>query len=206
MYAQHDSTILPNPLIFTWRGATVKRFPAHDAYCYLIHFDTPYHHARHYLGSAADLDARLERHKAGNGARLMEVVTQAGISWQLARLWRFDTEMEARKLEHQLKKRHGSVGLCPICQHRAVDLLVAMRQGHYPLDLFARRGLRRPMSRQPAPRFVRRGDVALDCAWCLKERGEAPGDGSHGICARHAEEVRTAWLAKKREKRAAVVV
>jgi hypothetical protein len=28
----------------------------------------------------------------------------------------------------------------------------------------------------------------LDCAWCLAERGIAPGNGSHGICPRHAEE------------------
>ncbi len=26
------------------------------------------------------------------------------------------------------------------------------------------------------------------CAWCLEERGILPLDGSHGICARHAEE------------------
>lgn len=23
------------------------------------------------------------------------------------------------------------------------------------------------------------------CAWCLKERGEEPGNGSHGICPAH---------------------
>lgn len=28
------------------------------------------------------------------------------------------------------------------------------------------------------------------CAWCLQEAGEAPQDGdSHGICARHAEQM-----------------
>jgi hypothetical protein len=25
----------------------------------------------------------------------------------------------------------------------------------------------------------------LDCAWCLKERGIAAGEGSHGMCQRH---------------------
>ncbi len=57
---------------------------------YLLHFDKPLKHARHYLGYAADVDERLERHRAGNGSRLMEVVTQAGISWQLVRTWSGD--------------------------------------------------------------------------------------------------------------------
>jgi predicted GIY-YIG superfamily endonuclease len=29
---------------------------------YLIHFDRPYKHSRHYLGYATDVDERLERH------------------------------------------------------------------------------------------------------------------------------------------------
>lgn len=28
----------------------------------------------------------------------------------------------------------------------------------------------------------------LDCAWCLREQGRPMGNGSHGICARHARE------------------
>ncbi len=52
---------------------------------YLIHFDKPYRHARHYLGYTDDLDARLAAHANSNGARLMEVIVEAGITWQLAR-------------------------------------------------------------------------------------------------------------------------
>src|SRR4029453_11119618 len=33
------------------------------------------------------LPARLTAHTAGRGARLMEVVSEAGIGWQLARVW-----------------------------------------------------------------------------------------------------------------------
>jgi predicted GIY-YIG superfamily endonuclease len=29
---------------------------------YLIHFDRPYHHARHYIGYTDDVDARLAGH------------------------------------------------------------------------------------------------------------------------------------------------
>ncbi len=46
---------------------------------YLLHFSEAYKHAKHYLGSADDLEARLERHRRGNGARLIQVIAQAGI-------------------------------------------------------------------------------------------------------------------------------
>lgn len=77
---------------------------------YLIHFDEPYKHARHYLGSTTDLDERLVEHHRGAGSRLMQVITAAGISWRLAREWR-----GGRKLERRLKKHGGAVRLCPIC-------------------------------------------------------------------------------------------
>lgn len=48
--------------------------------CYLIHFERPYRHARHYLGWTVDLEARLAKHRAGNGARLLRVATAAGIA------------------------------------------------------------------------------------------------------------------------------
>jgi predicted GIY-YIG superfamily endonuclease len=85
---------------------------------YLIHFDRPIGdlnnprgQARHYLGYTDDLNARLEAHRQGNGARLMEVVTEAGISWTLARTWQGD-----RTLERKLKDRHNAPKLCPICR------------------------------------------------------------------------------------------
>jgi hypothetical protein len=28
----------------------------------------------------------------------------------------------------------------------------------------------------------------MDCAWCMVEQGIELGNGSHGICAEHAEE------------------
>ena len=54
---------------------------------YLIHFARPYKHARHYLGYTEDLPKRLSLHKRGLGARLMEVVRNAGIDWVVARTW-----------------------------------------------------------------------------------------------------------------------
>ena len=81
---------------------------------YLIHFETKLAHAGHYLGSTADLEARLQCHLHGQGARLMTVVTELGITWRLARTWPGD-----RKLERRLKRRKEGPRLCPICNPRA---------------------------------------------------------------------------------------
>lgn len=43
---------------------------------YLLHFHRPLHHARHYLGIATDLGARLEEHARGTGARIMAVLKE----------------------------------------------------------------------------------------------------------------------------------
>lgn len=77
---------------------------------YLIHLDTPYKHARHYLGFSTHLKARLDHHRNGSGARFMQVVTEAGIDWNVVRTWK-----GTRELERHLKSRHNSGQLCPIC-------------------------------------------------------------------------------------------
>lgn len=77
---------------------------------YLIHFRKPYQHARHYMGYSENLDKRLTDHLCGMGARLMEVVTNAGIEWKVSRTWPGD-----RKLERQLKNRKEVPALCPVC-------------------------------------------------------------------------------------------
>jgi predicted GIY-YIG superfamily endonuclease len=79
-------------------------------YVYLLHFSEPFKHARHYLGSADNLYVRLQQHNAGQGARLTQVVRDAGIDLVLARTWPGD-----RKLERCLKRQHNSPRLCPIC-------------------------------------------------------------------------------------------
>ena len=79
---------------------------------YLLHLDQPFKHARHYLGWASDLDARLAQHAAGDGARLLQVVRDAGIGWQLARTWPGD-----RYRERQLKKQGGRSRMCPVCKN-----------------------------------------------------------------------------------------
>jgi predicted GIY-YIG superfamily endonuclease len=78
---------------------------------YLLHFSKPYKHAQHYIGYTDNLDKRLERHRKGNGARLIEVISKVGIEFCVARTWEGD-----RKLERKLKNYKKSSQLCPICK------------------------------------------------------------------------------------------
>ena len=82
---------------------------------YLLCFSAPYRHARHYLGFATDLEARLAEHRAGRGARLIQVITAAGIDFTVARTWEGD-----RSLERRLKNGHNTPArLCPRCKERS---------------------------------------------------------------------------------------
>ena len=135
---------------FEWRGAICAHAPEPvAAYVYLLHFDEPYKHARHYLGCTGNLEQRLEAHGTGRGARLMEVVHEAGIRFVLARLWKFDTYEQARAWERKLKTWQAGPRLCPICKGRQVQAEIMIRYGHWPLHLFREgQGRRRPMSDQ----------------------------------------------------------
>ena len=86
---------------------------------YLLHFDRPLCHAKHYMGSSADLLARLGQHASGHGARLMGVITELGITWRLSRVWQFETLKEARLAESRYKRTYkNSCKLCPICREK----------------------------------------------------------------------------------------
>ncbi len=77
---------------------------------YLLHCDRPYRHARHYVGWTLDLPGRMTEHASGRGARLLAVITEAGIGWQLARTW-----IGTRSRERQLKRQGGAARHCPAC-------------------------------------------------------------------------------------------
>jgi hypothetical protein len=81
---------------------------------YLLHFDEPFRHARHYLGFTTDLPSRLSVHDAGVGANLLRYVHAAGINWQLARIWPGD-----RARERQLHNG-GHARRCPLCRATTV--------------------------------------------------------------------------------------
>src|SRR5262249_10859505 len=77
---------------------------------YLLHFNIPYKHARHYIGYTTNLDRRIADHLCGMGARLIEVITSAEVEWRCVRTWR-----GGRKLERRLKNSKHAALLCPVC-------------------------------------------------------------------------------------------
>ena len=82
---------------------------------YLLHFRRPFRHARHYLGfCAGDVAIRVAAHQAGQGARLLAVVSQAGIGVDLVRTWPGDRSLQ------RPKRRHNSPRLCPVCRPAAL--------------------------------------------------------------------------------------
>ena len=81
---------------------------------YLLHFESPYQHARHYIGWAKDIDARVSAHVSGRGSKLTQAVHYAGIAMQLVRKWTGET----RGFERKLKNRKNAAQLCPICVDR----------------------------------------------------------------------------------------
>jgi hypothetical protein len=78
---------------------------------YLLHFSSPYKHARHYIGWAKMIDKRISHHKHGTGARLCAVVVDAGIELITARIW----EGKGKDWERHLKNCKKPSDFCPIC-------------------------------------------------------------------------------------------
>jgi hypothetical protein len=83
---------------------------------YLLHFERPYTSPNgaktvaHYLGGTGDLQARLVAHRDGTGARLLQVIRDAGIGFELARTWEGGWDEEQR-----LKGIKDAAGMCPLC-------------------------------------------------------------------------------------------
>ena len=79
---------------------------------YLIHFDKKYKHAQHYIGFTENLDQRLHDHEhSTRGARLLQVVKDAGINFSVVRTWP-DGD---RTFERHLKNMKKSSCYCPVC-------------------------------------------------------------------------------------------
>ena len=127
---------------------------------YLIHFDQAIaDHARHYLGWASDLDARLEAHRAGRGARLMEVCKDRGIGWHVSRTWE-----GTRDRERAIKDRAESPRLCPDCT---------------PSPRPVAKG--RSAAAKPEPKPMPGPEPALSWPWPGRPDLEAEADGYAGL-------------------------
>jgi predicted GIY-YIG superfamily endonuclease len=77
---------------------------------YMLHFDQPYRHARHYVGWTEDLLDRLEAHATGHGARLIAVIWAAGIGFSAVRICE-----GTRHTERAIKNSGGATRYCPAC-------------------------------------------------------------------------------------------
>jgi GNAT superfamily N-acetyltransferase/predicted GIY-YIG superfamily endonuclease len=86
-----------------------------QGYVYVLHFDRPLAHARHYVGCTCDLRQRLITHAQGHGARIVEAAQAAGITWRLGALG-VTHVAGMRRLERQLKDWHGCGAQCELCQ------------------------------------------------------------------------------------------
>lgn len=104
-------------------------YPGEVGFIYLLHFaepiggnPNPKFQAQHYTGWASKLEARLSCHLAANGkgASLTEFVVEAGIEWEVVRLWR-GTRTDERRLKVQGSARRR----CPVCLNA--------NPGDYPL-------------------------------------------------------------------------
>jgi predicted GIY-YIG superfamily endonuclease len=96
---------------------------------YMLCFHQPYKHARHYVGWTEDLLDRLDAHAKGHGARLIEVITHAGIGFTLVRI-----REGTRRHERAIKNAGGAVRYCPACTPHPRN----GRWGPMPADLIPR--------------------------------------------------------------------
>lgn len=87
---------------------------------YILHLDTPLHHARHYVGFSTNkrtLAQRIKHHRKGTaGCRFTEALREKGIGFTLARVMEGD-----RTLERKLKQTHAAPRYCPLCNPKAPE-------------------------------------------------------------------------------------
>lgn len=70
-------------------------------------------HVQHYIGCTHDLYDRVQRHRNGNGARLLQYANRQNIPWRVV-AWREGYREE----EIQVKKQKNSKRFCPLCSKK----------------------------------------------------------------------------------------
>lgn len=105
------------------------------AWIYLLHFDVPHHHARHYMGATFDLEARLTAHRQGRGSRLTRALCKGNATWKLGGLWEWTESIDQIslwRLEKNFKSRHQGPAFCSICND---DIAITMVGAvDFPID------------------------------------------------------------------------
>lgn len=84
---------------------------------YILHLDSPLHHALHYVGFSTDertLAARIKHHRRGTAnCRFTEVLRERGIGFTVARVMEGD-----RTMERKLKRTKSIRDYCTICAEK----------------------------------------------------------------------------------------
>lgn len=91
---------------------------------YLLHFDTPYHHAQHYVGYSDDIARRYIEHCTGRGAALTNAAREAGVTFRIVRTWVGKGYTFERKLHNY---RHNRI-ICPVCNPGTAELYPTPRR------------------------------------------------------------------------------
>ncbi len=85
---------------------------------YLLHFSEPFKHARHYIGfTESGLEQRMERHRSGDGAKILRALKLNGITFEVVKTW----EEGDRDFERKLKNQKNSKRHCPHCLKKKED-------------------------------------------------------------------------------------
>ena len=87
-----------------------------NKYVYILHFDKPFHHARHYIGSANNVAERVAKHTSNPDVKMLIAALQQGITFTVARTFR-NNRVNGHTKEYRIKRSGGvgKQGLCPIC-------------------------------------------------------------------------------------------
>lgn len=80
--------------------------------------------ARHYLGYAHDIRARVFLHRIGKGAHITQAARSRGAHLKLARVW----YGMGRNFERKLKNQRNLPRLCPICNPGYAGCYTEMRE------------------------------------------------------------------------------
>ena len=85
-------------------------------YVYVLHFDRPLKHAKHYVGWSKDHplkpNGRIDKHRKGQGSALTKALFQAEIGFEVSIIW----EGVCRNFERRKKNSGGASRYCPICK------------------------------------------------------------------------------------------
>ena len=89
---------------------------------YLLHYTkrTSRDH-QHYLGWAKDPIRRLQRHRAGYGARDTRLAVAEGAALVMVQTWPGTAALERRLKDWSRARRAGFAGICPMC-HGGIPL------------------------------------------------------------------------------------